>query len=180
MIIQCKLCEKSFQVPDSAITEQGRLVQCGSCNNKWTQYPIKLQKEENIKPINLEKEIINKPLSKENNIKKIIKRKPSRKKKKIDSYSPEYLAKKHGIKIIDPSKSSNEQLSINQRKKNIGYGFYNYLFTFIILTITVVGTLHLTREIIDLNYPYLTNYINYLFESLDYIKIIISNIFLEY
>ena len=41
MIIQCKSCDKKFNVPDSAITASGRLVQCSSCGNKWTQYPIK-------------------------------------------------------------------------------------------------------------------------------------------
>ena len=28
-------------MPDSAITESGRLLQCGTCGNKWTQYPAK-------------------------------------------------------------------------------------------------------------------------------------------
>ena len=46
MIIQCKSCEKSFSVPDSAITVSGRLVQCGSCGNKWTQFPIVEKKAE--------------------------------------------------------------------------------------------------------------------------------------
>ena len=41
MIIQCKSCDKNFNVPDGAITEAGRLVQCSSCGNKWTQYPLK-------------------------------------------------------------------------------------------------------------------------------------------
>ena len=41
MIIQCKECKKSFVVPDNAITSTGRLVQCGSCGYKWTQYPKK-------------------------------------------------------------------------------------------------------------------------------------------
>jgi len=38
-------------VPDSAITEAGRLLQCGACGNKWTQYPVKLDptKEEKSK-----------------------------------------------------------------------------------------------------------------------------------
>ena len=41
MILECKSCQKKFIVPDSAITNTGRLVQCSSCGNKWTQYPIK-------------------------------------------------------------------------------------------------------------------------------------------
>jgi len=39
MIIQCVSCSKKFVVPDAAITTSGRVVQCGTCGNKWTQYP---------------------------------------------------------------------------------------------------------------------------------------------
>ena len=49
MIIQCNSCQKSFNVPDNAITEKGRLVQCSACGNKWTQYlKISNKKEEKI------------------------------------------------------------------------------------------------------------------------------------
>ena len=41
MILNCNSCGKKFVVPDKAITASGRLVQCGSCGNKWKQFPIK-------------------------------------------------------------------------------------------------------------------------------------------
>ncbi len=86
MIIQCESCQKKFVVPDSAVTAKGRLVQCSSCGNKWTQYPIK-QKAPKI--VNVK------------NITKPSKQKIKRKKTSgIDVYSNEYLQKKHGIKII--------------------------------------------------------------------------------
>ena len=40
MILSCNSCEKKFVVPDQAITPAGRMVQCGSCGNKWKQFPI--------------------------------------------------------------------------------------------------------------------------------------------
>ena len=40
MILTCNSCGKKFVVPDSAITASGRMVQCGSCGNKWRQYPV--------------------------------------------------------------------------------------------------------------------------------------------
>ena len=44
MILECKSCQKKFIVPDNAIPNAGRLVQCSSCGNKWTQYPLKKKK----------------------------------------------------------------------------------------------------------------------------------------
>ena len=40
MILECKSCQKKFVVPDNAIPATGRLVQCSSCGNKWTQFPV--------------------------------------------------------------------------------------------------------------------------------------------
>ena len=51
MLVSCNTCQKKFSVPDSAVTESGRLLQCGACGNKWTQYPIKQKFEEKIKKI---------------------------------------------------------------------------------------------------------------------------------
>ena len=39
MILTCSSCGKKFVVPDNAITASGRTVQCGSCGNKWKQFP---------------------------------------------------------------------------------------------------------------------------------------------
>ena len=36
-----QIMPKKFLVPDNAIPSSGRLVQCSSCGNKWTQYPEK-------------------------------------------------------------------------------------------------------------------------------------------
>ena len=43
MILNCDSCGKKFVVPDNAITASGRMVQCGSCGNKWKQFPIEKQ-----------------------------------------------------------------------------------------------------------------------------------------
>ena len=40
MILICNSCDKKFVVPDQAISAAGRMVQCGSCGNKWKQFPI--------------------------------------------------------------------------------------------------------------------------------------------
>ena len=40
MILNCNSCEKKFVVPDNVIKSEGRVVQCGSCGNKWEQFPL--------------------------------------------------------------------------------------------------------------------------------------------
>ena len=49
MILTCNSCGKKFVVPDSAISASGRMVQCGSCGNKWKQFPLgKIKKTQSI------------------------------------------------------------------------------------------------------------------------------------
>ena len=86
MLVNCNSCQKRFVVPDSAITEKGRLLQCGSCGNKWTQYPLKEQKtiKAPIKTSNTEK-IVKKSVS--------AKKTSKSRKREVNLYSEEYLKK---------------------------------------------------------------------------------------
>ena len=173
MIIQCNSCQKRFTVPDGAITPKGRLVQCSSCGSKWTQYPIKAE-EEQIRPKKIAEEKKIQVIKK--NIKSLKKNK-----KKIDTYSEEYLRKKHGIKIIH---SSNSKITKKEKKfkklKNNSFGFYNYLLTYVVLIFAFFGFLHLAQEIIIQKYPFTETYINYLFETVFNIKLIILDITSNY
>ena len=35
MIVSCEKCTKKFNIQDNLIPNDGRLLQCGSCNHKW-------------------------------------------------------------------------------------------------------------------------------------------------
>ena len=50
MILSCNSCDKKFVVPDSAISASGRMVQCGSCGNKWKQFPLNKSENSPAKP----------------------------------------------------------------------------------------------------------------------------------
>ena len=51
MQIKCPNCNKSFNVNDNMIPSKGRLLQCGSCSNKW------FYKKKEIKTFSTQKSI---------------------------------------------------------------------------------------------------------------------------
>ena len=56
MIVTCPNCNKQFKIDNSLIPDEGRELQCGSCNHVWF-YNIE---EENSEILKLKDEIINK------------------------------------------------------------------------------------------------------------------------
>ena len=40
MIIQCENCNKKFEIQDNLIPDDGRLLECGSCDHQWHYTPI--------------------------------------------------------------------------------------------------------------------------------------------
>tara|TARA_Y100001960_G_C14696011_1_gene839074 strand:+ start:99 stop:542 length:444 start_codon:yes stop_codon:yes gene_type:complete len=72
MIITCEKCTKKFNIEDNLIPDDGRLLQCGSCNHKWFYKKIKqslrIELEDN-KNNDDRKTLINKPTKKEKIIK---------------------------------------------------------------------------------------------------------------
>jgi predicted Zn finger-like uncharacterized protein len=60
MIIACIKCKKQFEIESNLIPEEGRLLQCSACDNKWF-YKKNLEKEPLIP---LEKEKIKKEIKK--------------------------------------------------------------------------------------------------------------------
>ena len=162
MILSCNSCEKRFVVPDNAITAAGRMVQCGSCGNKWKQFP----QTNEVSITKSSRKINNKSLKTKKSNKKNIK-----KKREMSLYSPEYLENKHGITL-------NQEKTIVRNNSNtkISFGFYNYLIIFSAILVFLTGVLINTQEIIITNFPSMEIYINYFFESLKNIKTIIKGL----
>ena len=171
MILTCNSCEKKFVVPDNAISATGRLVQCSSCGNKWTQFPIskKIKTKEKISKIKL-------PPKKIQSSTKIAKRK-TKKKTGPNLYSPEYLAKKHGIKL-DSKIPIKDKTTKNKTK--VSFGFYYSLIVWVIILISILRLVYFGQNIIVEQFPISEIYINYLFESIRNIKDIIQNFLLGY
>ena len=179
MIIECSSCNKKFNVPDSAITAAGRLVQCSSCGNKWTQYPLKT-KPRPIKPVSTP-----------------VKTKPKKKvdKKKVPvPYSKEYMQQKWGTSVqsyavqkgLSKSSKTLAKAKISkktQKQKSAqvterpGFGFFNYIITYSVIFTFLVGILKFERDRLGRKFPALEPYIDHFFESLEIFKILILDFF---
>ena len=156
MIISCNSCEKKFVVPDRAITLEGRVVQCGSCGNKWRQYP---KNEEKITPI---KKRENKKIPKISQTKiSKPKKKISKKKREIDLYSPEYLAKKHGINLNETNYKSKPVA-----RDKVSFGFYSSLIILLVFVIAFSRILYFFQDFIITKLPFTDIYLKYFFESI--------------
>tara|TARA_Y100000768_G_C23785750_1_gene590196 strand:+ start:53 stop:583 length:531 start_codon:yes stop_codon:yes gene_type:complete len=162
MIITCNSCGKKFVVPDSAITATGRTVQCGSCGNKWKQFPKnELKKKDTVTSV---KRIVSKPrqVQPKTQSSKKIKKKSIRKPREINLYSPEYLAKKHGINL------SNNDVAKKTPKveSKVYFGFYNSLLLFLLVIIVLSRGLYFFQDFVIERLPFTEFYIDYFFESM--------------
>jgi len=170
MILTCNSCGKKFVVPDDAITASGRTVQCGSCGNKWKQFPPQNLNNETI----IDKKItptIKKPAT------KITKPKTKKVKKprEINLYSPEYLQKKHGISL-DNVETNKKQIT----NKKVSFGFYNSLIFLIVVIIFVSRGLYFFQDFITQNLPFTEFYLDYFFESMRNMFEIFKNLISSY
>ena len=93
MIIECINCSKVFEVNSELIPENGRNIQCGSCNHVWFYNPkisnFKKEKNQDTKIDNLKKTFI------EENKQQVFEEKDYSKLKVIKNYEiTEYIPKK--------------------------------------------------------------------------------------
>jgi len=177
MILSCNSCEKKFVIPDNAIGPSGRLVQCSSCGNKWRQLPVIAEKRSPNKTTTKAKEKISK-INKKNKEIKIIKKKVKKKKDGPNLYSPEYLAKKHGINLNEINLIKKEKKI--EYKNNVHFGFYNLIIFYTLILIFLSRTLFFLQDIIVINFPATEFYINYFFESIRNIFEIVKNLITNY
>ena len=177
MILTCNSCGKKFVVPDNAISESGRMVQCGSCGNKWRQFPV--GEVEKTQSIPREKIVVSKsqPIKQKIEKSKKVKRTAPKKPREISLYSPEYLAKKHGIKIND---AQPEKKISKQEKGKVSFGFYNSLLVFIFFVIALSRILYFSQSFIISYFPISEFYLKYFFESIRNIFEIWKNLVTNY
>ena len=160
MIITCPNCKKQFEIDNSLITDEGRDLQCGSCNYIWF-YKLEKQNDEVLK---LNEEIVSKKI--ETNAEKIDEKKQSQKKIKSD------------INIEKQEKISEKQKSKTSSKntENKGSKFFSYLIVFIISFAALIILLDTLKTPLISVFPRLEIILFNLFETLQDIKLFIIDL----
>ena len=85
----------------------------------------------------------------------------TKKKREIDLYSPEYLAKKHGINLNETNYKSKPVA-----KDKVSFGFYSSLIILLVFVIAFSRILYFFQDLIITKLPFTEIYLKYFFESI--------------
>ena len=164
MIITCPNCNKQFKIDNSLIPDEGRDLQCGSCNHIWF-YNIQ---EKNNDVLELKQEIISEE----------IELKVENKEDKIEEkQQPEEIIKTE-INNKKKEKNSEKQKNTTTLKKteNKGSKFFSYLIVFIISFVALIILLDTLKTPLINVFPGLEIVLFNLFETLQDIKLFIIDL----
>ena len=164
MVITCPNCDKSFKIDKSLIPDEGRNLQCGSCNHFWF-YEFK---KENNKTLKLNEEVV----SKDNEIK------DKHKKEKTEE-------KKQALETINTEINNEKKEKISEKQKNKttlsnadykGSKFFSYFIVFIISIVAFIILLDTLKNPLIEVFPRLEILLFNLFEILQDIKLFIIDL----
>ncbi len=161
MIITCPKCEKKFKIDNSLIPEDGRDLQCGSCEHVWF---YKIENENSV--LKLNDDVVNE--FSENQIKKEIeeKNKPSIEKTVLEK--KEKVIKKN---LVNNSKTINQNKTVKNQGK-----FFSYLIVFFISLIALVVLFDTLKKPLINIFPHLEVLLFNLYETLQDIKLFIIDL----
>ena len=159
MIITCPNCNKQFKIDNSLIPDEGRDLQCGSCNNVWF-YKIEEKKNQALK------------LKEEINIKDIeINAEKKEKKIPLEKIKTEIRREK---KVTSLEKQKNSHTS--KTTSNNGIKFFSYLIVFIISFVALIVLVDTLKAPLISVFPGLELLLFNLFETLQDIKLFIIDL----
>ena len=164
MIITCPNCNKKFKIDNSLIPDEGRDLQCGSCNHVWL-YKID---EENSKILKLKEEIDINDIE-----------------TKVDKNNEAIVENKNSLTAIETELNNQKkekniekqkETKISKNTENTGNKFFSYLIVFIISFVALIILLDtLKNPLIDV-FPGLEVILFNLFETLQDIKLFIIDL----
>ena len=162
MIITCPCEKKQFKIDSSLIPQEGRELQCGSCERVWFYKP----KNESEAPLTLNENIS------ENKIEPAI---------ETNDKNLEFSKNLQKEKIIEPEIKNKASIEIpNKVKKlknvNKGSKFFSYLLVFIISSVALIILLDTLKNPLINVFPGLEIVLFNLFETLQDIKLFIIDL----
>ena len=160
MIITCPNCNKQFKIDNSLIPDEGRDLQCGSCNNIWF-YKIEKKNNEALK---LNEEIVSKDIE----IKSDVKEKEKQKKEGVETK----INNEKKVKISEKQ----ENLATSKTTQNKGSKFFSYLIVIIISLMALIILLDTLKTPLVNIFPKLEIILFNLFETLQDIKLFIIDL----
>ena len=150
MIITCPSCQKKFELNDNLLPENGRTLQCGSCNYKWF-----FKKKDEIK-------VLEKQLEFNEN-------------EKIDSNETNTGNQSN---ILKNQTSGNIDKKRKPKSKNLSIlNFFNYLIVLIISFIALIIFLDTFKNNLSEIFPNLELFLYNLFETIKDLQLFFNDLF---
>ena len=150
MIITCPSCQKKFELNDNLLPENGRTLQCGSCNYKWF-----FKKKDEIK-------IFEKQLESNEN-------------EKIDSNE---TITGNELNILENRTSDNIDKKRKPKSKKLSIlNFFNYLVVLIISFIALIIFLDTFKNNLSEIFPNLELFLYNLFETIKDLQLFFNDLF---
>ena len=164
MIIDCISCSKKFEVNSSLIPENGRTIQCGSCNHVWFYKPqIDTQNDETISDVNENQNDSEVDISLTNN--------------QLDQNHDNQEEKE--ISNINEKLISDTIEDKNKTKKTFGISkFLSYLLVSIISFIALIIVLDTFKSPLSNTIPGIEIFLYNFFETLKDLYLFIKNLFI--
>ena len=157
MIIDCINCTKKFEVNASLIPDNGRTIQCGTCNHVWFYKPKIEQSKNEIKT----------EVSSSNSNNNVLKNKE-------DDHANEKLLKTDETKNTEPS--SNELINEIKKTTFSVSKFLSYFLVFLITFIALIIVLDTFKSPLSSIIPGLEIFLYNFFETLKDLYLFIKNL----
>jgi predicted Zn finger-like uncharacterized protein len=159
MIIHCIKCTKKFEVNASLIPDNGRTIQCGSCNHVWFYKP-KIEQSKNE---------ISSPKSNDDILEN-----------KKDDYNNEKLSKADETinleKFANTEPSSSELINENKKTTISVSKFLSYFLIILITFIALIIVLDTFKSPLSSIFPGLEIFLYNFFETLKDLYLFIKNL----
>ena len=157
MIIDCINCTKKFEVNASLIPDNGRTIQCGTCNHVWFYKPKIEQSKNKIKT----------EVSSSNSNNNVLENKE-------DDHANEKLLKTDETKNTEPS--SNELINEIKKTTFSVSKFLSYFLVFLITFIALIIVLDTFKSPLSRIIPGLEIFLYNFFETLKDLYLLIKNL----